>query len=118
MKLSLPLSFLLYLPALGTAEERSPDAPLLRALQDQAVHAEAEAEAGQRQLSKYGDASKRDGGRDLEWWGSSYTLASQASRAAPAPALARASQAKLAAATANFGGVLEEEDNSCMNVTT
>ena len=68
MKLSLPLSFLLYLPALATAEESSPDAPLLRALQDQAVHAEAE--AGQRQLSKYGHASKRDGGREL-WWGSS-----------------------------------------------
>ena len=67
MKLSLPLSFLLYLPALATAEERSPDAPLLRALQDQAVRAEAE--AGQRQLSKYGDASKRD--RELGEWVSS-----------------------------------------------
>ena len=57
MKLSLPLSFLLCLPAMAIADENSPGAALHRALQDQAVHAEAE--PGQRQLgSKSSKSSK------------------------------------------------------------
>ena len=47
MKITLPLSFLLCLPAMAMADERSFNAKLRRALQDQVVSAEA----GQRKLT-------------------------------------------------------------------
>eukprot|EP00984_Skeletonema_dohrnii_P033810 scaffold31634_cov80-Skeletonema_dohrnii-CCMP3373.AAC.4 len=58
MKITLPLSFLLCLPAMAMAKQSPPGALLLRGSQQgqQAVDvdAEAEAEAGQRSLTKSG----------------------------------------------------------------